>query len=188
MARQLPSINWPDFEAACWIRYAALAHWFDQNPRESHALFCDYDIFNRKFTVADVLPQAQSSGIIFLTTLHENLAAGACFLNRHAASILPQMILDVAPRQETWFTHHDGRLHTSDMSLSIWLHKWARLASSFPSQQPFDPILLDDTREAMAIRASAAPLIHLGNELTRFHPSRPVSRAAAFAALSSFFP
>jgi hypothetical protein len=183
----LPTVNWPDYEAASWRRYLALAQWFNENPTQAHALFLDYDIFNRKLTPHDLLPHAAANGITLLTA-HDPDAFGALLLNRHAASILPLLILAIAPLPELTLTLHDGRHHISDFLFLTWLRDWSHLANEFTCQQLFNPLLLADSRPAHAYRASALPLIHLSNAVTRFSPNNPAPRAPVFNALLSFFP
>jgi hypothetical protein len=185
--RHLPTVNWPEFDWASFRRYLALATWFQDNPSAAYVCFHDWDLFNRKLSPGDLLPSAAANGITLLTGQNPE-CYGALLLNRHAASVLPLLIMEVCPRPELTLHLADGRKHMSDYIFLGWLLRWSHLAGELVCQQLFDPMLLDDTREAMAMRASAAPLIHVSNAASRFNPHRPIPRAAAFAALSSFWP
>jgi hypothetical protein len=181
----LPTTNWPTYEIASWMRYAAFAQWFTENPNEAAALCADDDIFNRKFTVADALEPFAANGLVVITG-HNPVCYGALLGNRHALSLLPQMILDVAPLLT--YDPGDGRLHCSDYLFHGFLLDWARIASRLIAQQLFSTSLLANDPPAMAMRVSAAPLIHVSNAACTFHATSPVPRALAFQALSSFFP
>lgn len=183
---QIPTVISRNFETANWVRYAALAAWFDANPTESHAVFVDYDIFNRKLIAADLLDLARSFGITLLTAQNPE-GFGAFLLNRHAASVLPTLILEVAPRQELWVQTDNGP-HVSDYHFLKWLGHWSFLAHEHPAQTIFDPTIFDDSPDGANARAQCRELIHCSNATTFWHASRPTHRAAAFAALSTLWP
>jgi hypothetical protein len=187
MIASLPSINWPDYEIACWSRHLAVDTWFRENPHEALALAVDYDQFNAHLTPADLATQAAGCGITVITPPTPG-PFGCFLLNRHVVSVLPTLMLEVAPREETWIHFPDGRKHVSDEIFMLWMLTWSHLAKTFVAQQVFDPTLLDDSDEARATRAQVQPLVHLSNASSRCHPTRPVVRAEAFAKLMTFFP
>lgn len=82
----LPTVNYRDYELACWIRWLALAQ--VMRPREV-AVFSDYDVFNRAFTPQDALATAHGSKPV---NLDENYGGGPFIVSGSAAQAIPALM------------------------------------------------------------------------------------------------